>query len=109
MTLPPFRTLFLHLVGLLCARNAQTMLLPFRSNPQNVQARVRDECFGRGCAVCAAGHSAVAVSAAVPEVPAAGWFHEWVARNCSLLRAFSKKLYQGWLMRPNGPSHRILR
>ena len=25
------------------------------------------------------------------------------------LLAFSKKLYRGWLMRPNGPSHRILR
>ena len=41
---------FLLPVGLLCARPAQTMLLPFRGNPQNVQARVWGGCFGHGCA-----------------------------------------------------------
>ena len=36
-------------MGLLCARNAQPMLLPFRGSPQNVQASVRAGRFGRGC------------------------------------------------------------
>ena len=39
---------FLQPVGLLCARTAQTMLLPFRGNPQNVQTSVRGGSFGRG-------------------------------------------------------------
>ena len=39
---------FLLPVRLLCARNTQTMLLPFRGNPQNVQASVQGGCFGRG-------------------------------------------------------------
>ena len=41
---------FLLPVGLLCARNTQPMLLPFRGNPQNVQACVRGGSFGRGYA-----------------------------------------------------------
>ena len=33
----------------LCACAAQTKLLPFGSDPQNVQARERGGSFGRGC------------------------------------------------------------
>ena len=43
--------------GLLCARAAQTQLLPIGSSPQNVQARERGGTSGRGCAALVPGLS----------------------------------------------------
>jgi len=41
----------------LCAHVAQTQLLPFGSNQQDVQARERGGSFGRGCAALVPGPS----------------------------------------------------
>ena len=41
----------------LCAHVAQTQLLPFGSNPQDVHARERGGSFGRGCAALVPGPS----------------------------------------------------
>ena len=55
--LPPLTSALLQPVLVMCARVAQTQLLPFGSNQQDVQARERGGSFGRGCAALVPGPS----------------------------------------------------